>query len=55
MKAVMKDFCVFWNIRVPAPVIAWFNRVINSRTAQDAALYGMSIVAVSLLASGVLA
>lgn len=54
-KGVAIDFAVFWGIRIPAFVTRITASVSASRKAQDTALYGVSIVAVSLLASGVLA
>lgn len=54
-KGMAIDFAVFWGIRIPAFVTRLSASVAVSRKAQDAALYGVSLVAVGLLASGVLA
>lgn len=54
-KGMAIDFAMFWGIRIPAFVTRIAASVSASRKAQDVALYGVSIVAVGLLASGVLA
>lgn len=55
IKSIASDFSLFWNIRIPKAAKTWIVRAFRSRKAQDAALYGASILAVGLLASGVLA
>lgn len=42
---VLRDFAVFWNIRVPSAFTQVRASLPKGRAAQDAALYSVSVIA----------